>query len=43
MTSEELKCDKSLDTFNQFMQGWVKEIGVKECKDERLIVSGRVC
>ena len=42
VTSEELKCYKSLDAFNQFMEGWVKEIGVKVCKDERLIVSGRV-
>ena len=42
VTSEELKCYKSLDAFNQFMQGWVKEIGVKVCKDERLILSGRV-
>ena len=39
VTNEELKCYKSLDAFNQFMQGWIKEIGVK---DERLIVSGRV-
>eukprot|EP00795_Rhopilema_esculentum_P009896 gene9896-18489_t len=42
MTSEELKCYKSLDAYNQFLCGWVKEIGVKVYEDEKRVVLGRV-
>ena len=42
MTSEELKCFKSLEAYNHFMQGSVKEIDVKSFEDGKVTVTGRV-
>ena len=40
-TKQELKAYKSLEAYNQFTSGWVKERGCKEIK-ERILISGKV-
>ena len=42
MTLEELKCYKSLESYNQFLCGWVKEVGVKLFENSICLVFGRV-
>ena len=42
MSSEELKCYKSLAAYNHFQSGWVKEVGVRLFKEEKTLVIGRV-
>ena len=41
-TAKEMKAWKSLEAYNFFVCGWVKEIGVKELKDKTCIVFARV-
>lgn len=33
VSADELKCYKSMDSYNQFICGWVKEVGVKTFED----------
>ena len=42
LTSEQLKCYKSLDSYYHFLSGWVKEISVKVFDKEKTLVTGRV-
>ena len=43
VTSDELKCYKSMDAYNQFLCGWVKEISFKLFEDGNIcLVLGRV-
>ena len=42
LTSEQLKCHKSLDSYYHFLSGWVKEISVKVFDKENTLVTGRV-
>ena len=43
VTYEEMKCYKSMEACNQFHCGWVKEIGVKLFRDDKIcLVHGRV-
>ena len=42
VTAEELKCYKSMEAYNYFLCGWVKEITVKIFKDESCLILGRV-
>ena len=43
VTYEEMKCYKSMEAYNQFHCGWVKEIGVKLFHDDKIcLIHGRV-
>ena len=42
LTKEELKAYKGLESYNQFVSGWVKEVLVKEFSNGRVLVTGRV-
>lgn len=41
-TMEELKAVKSLDAYNQFVNGWVKDV-MSMSVNNRVLVTGRVC
>ena len=43
VTQEELKAYKSLESYNQFVSGWIKEMYVKSYKTlDRVLIFGRV-
>ena len=42
VTAEELKCYKSMEAYNYFLCGWVKEIATKSFKDESCLILGKV-
>ena len=42
LTKEELKAYKGLESYNQFVSGWVKEVSMKEFPDDKILVTGRV-
>ena len=42
VTAEELKCYKSMEAYNYFLCGWVKEIATKLFKDESCLILGKV-
>ena len=42
LTKEELKAYKGLESYNQFVSGWVKEVLMKEFSNGRVLVTGRV-
>ena len=42
VTAEELKCYKSIEAYNYFLCGWVKEIATKSFKDESCVILGKV-
>ena len=42
LTKEELKVYKALESYNQFVSGWVKEVLIKEFSNGRVLVTGRV-
>ncbi len=41
-TNEELKNYKSLDAYNQFVCGWVRDISVKKSSNGNILVHARV-
>ena len=41
-SSDDLKCYKSLDVYNQFQEGWVSDVKVKMAKDDIAVVGARV-
>ena len=42
LTKEELKAYKGLESYNQFVSGWVKEVLIKEFSNGRVLVTGQV-
>ena len=42
LTKEELQACKGLESYNQFISGWVKEVLIKEFSNGRVLVTGRV-
>ena len=42
LTKEELKAYKGLESYNQFVCGWVKEVLVKEFSNGKVLMTGRV-
>lgn len=42
-TNDELKNFKSLEAYNQFLSGWVKDISLVHASKKNIIVHARVC
>ena len=42
VTAGELKCNKSMETYNYFLCGWVKEVATKFFKDESCLILEKV-
>ena len=42
LTKEELKAYKGLESYNQFVSGWVKEVLIKEFSNGRVLVTWRL-
>ena len=42
VTAEELKCYKSMEAYNYYLCGWVKEIATKLFKDESCLILRKV-
>ena len=41
-TMDQLKAYKSLESYNQFVCGWVKDVNSKEFPNDNILVTGRV-